>query len=553
MNPKYLPRIMKEIKELNEDPSLRTVVQPDPKDEMDIYYFTTIPNDGPMSGMPIIGRMVIPVNYPTDPPVLNLYTHTGRYNVDVYASYRDSKVHSSLCFDILRSKKNGGIWIPEYTISCLFASLMQSIVCYNVPQDYGGTKAEPVSMEKMASLERSTYRTYEQYKHLVPEIPVYGKVYAIPVKCRVAQFPASMRTPVNNRQQKIVSSKPFKLQDSITCSFDISDLKNNPNVVFSVILSNRPNDPVGRQRDTILIRDGVTATAAKKTRRGATSWFYHGTPMNKGIHNLTVTVHKNQFTISYLEEETGQMVVFGDSVVSFLREKELQSYNDPFYLSVFMKKKSGRDVTIRTLGGSDGYIHPSNAGDQLVDMMKKIEITTKSKNVDPSEKIPVYIGLEFDDTSSGQLDVKLVENLKLKYPSYKKSNCNSKNHGHVTLAYYKSFKTVDDYTSFITSNYVKDDPILVNVTGYVMNDYCVTFLVEVPSEVVYTPTDKSLHVTALLNGKPPVYSNTLIENTMNPSSGSDPKDSGTVVMFDTPYVAKSNIKFYGKLRKNSFK
>ena len=279
MNPKYLPRIMKEIEELNQDPSLRSVVQSDPDDQMDIYYFTMIPNDGPMSGMPIVGRMVIPEHYPNSPPVLNVYTNTGRYNVDVYSSYRESKTHSSLCFDILRSKANGGTWIPEYTISCLFASLIQAIVCYNVPQEYGGDHGEPVSMEKMAGLERSTYQTYNQYKHLVPEIPQYGKVYAIPVACRTLRFPASMRTG-NVRQQQIYSSQPFKLTDSMTCSFDVSDLKSNPYVVFSVILSNKKNDPVGRQRDTILIRDGVTATAAKKTRRGQTTWFYHGTPMN---------------------------------------------------------------------------------------------------------------------------------------------------------------------------------------------------------------------------------------------------------------------------------
>ena len=265
-----------------------------------------------------------------------------------------------------------------------------------------------------------------------------------------------------------------------------------------------------------------------------------------------MTIHNNQFTISYLEEETGKMVVFGDSVVSFLRERELQSYSDPFYLNIFMKRKSGGHVTIRTLSGSEGYIHPSNAGNQLSEMVKQVQITPKRTNVS-TNKQPVYIGLELDDVSSGQLDAKLVQNLGKKYSNYKKSNCNSKNHGHVTLVYYKSFKTLDEYAQFISGNYEQDAPVSVNVTGYVMNDKCIAFLVDVPSDVVYVPRDKHLHVTALLNGKPPVYSNTLIENTMNPSNSADASDRGKIVTFDTPYEAKAAVKFYGKLRKNSFK
>lgn len=68
-------------------------------------------------------------SYPEDPPVVKLYTQTKRYNVDVFRAVLDSDVQrSSMCFDILRSQADGGSWKPEYTLSCLFASLMSAIV-----------------------------------------------------------------------------------------------------------------------------------------------------------------------------------------------------------------------------------------------------------------------------------------------------------------------------------------------------------------------------------------------------------------------------------------
>jgi hypothetical protein len=61
--------------------------------------------------------------------VVKLYTPTRRYNVDVYRDVLDRDVQrSSMCFDILRSQGEGGSWRAEYTLSCLFASLMSAIV-----------------------------------------------------------------------------------------------------------------------------------------------------------------------------------------------------------------------------------------------------------------------------------------------------------------------------------------------------------------------------------------------------------------------------------------
>lgn len=41
-------------------------------------------------------------------------------------------------------------------------------------------------------------------------------------------------------------------------------------------------DLQGKKLNTILFRNGVTATAAKKLKNKNISWFYHGRPLNNG-------------------------------------------------------------------------------------------------------------------------------------------------------------------------------------------------------------------------------------------------------------------------------
>jgi len=68
--------------------------------------------------------------------------------------------------------------------------------------------------------------------------------------------------------------------------------------VFSVILSNKPGiDLFGNDSDTILLRNGVTGTAANKTAGDKIIWFYHGRLLNDG--NLSVCITQDQFTMSY--------------------------------------------------------------------------------------------------------------------------------------------------------------------------------------------------------------------------------------------------------------
>ena len=582
MSLKNIARVNKEIEDLNNDPSLRTVIQQDPNDRVGVYYFTMVPNDGPMSGLPIVGRMFITSEYPTNPPVLNVYTNTGRYNVDVYSCYRNSDSHSSLCFDILRpSSDPNSVWKSDYTVSCLFASLMQSLVCFDVPQDYGGTQPEYVAMEKLAGLKKTTVSTYDFYrkKGLVPEIPDYGKVPAKKVRCGNFVLPLTMQTvspsynSYNGRtfgQQKLFTSRPFKLSDSLTVNLDVTELAKNPYVVFSVILSNAPNDPVGRKRGTILIRDGVTATAAKKVRHGATKWFYHGTPMNEGMSRFNVTIHNNQFTMSYLDNESGQMVVFGDSVVSFLREKELKANQDNFYLTIFLKNKQGQNIQIKNLNLNEGFVHPNNyveGVDDLTESVEKLSLNNKkawftnrsnaksatSSGGSAKQRLPVYIGLEVNQEGSIILDYKLKEILGYDYKRYGESKCNGSNNGHLTLTYYKSFSDLESWMSFISENYQEGDSRKVNVIGFAKDPNCVAFIVQTDEKTVFLPKEKKLYITGLLERKPTTYSGQLLDNVLNedlnPKEGCD----DSVVFFENPIEIDSIVRYYGNLRKNSFK
>jgi hypothetical protein len=151
MKPNILQRVWKEVKDANADfYNLRTAISPDTThDDATRFDFMMLPNDGAMAHLTLVGVFFIPEvckysiftsiqtdfppfvqEYPESPPVVQLYNPTQRFNVDVYQGVIGSSgpPRSSMCFDILRSPAQGGSWKSEYTISCLFASLMSAIV-----------------------------------------------------------------------------------------------------------------------------------------------------------------------------------------------------------------------------------------------------------------------------------------------------------------------------------------------------------------------------------------------------------------------------------------
>ncbi|KAI0407430.1 hypothetical protein F4802DRAFT_611893 [Xylaria palmicola] len=364
MNSTKRKRIWRETQDVNADFfNLRTVIVPASDDDLSQFYFIMSPNDGCMAHMKVAGCLYIPNTYPESPPVVHLYTKTGRYNVDVYSGYLGDRTRSTLCFDILRSEANGGAWKPEYSISTLFASLMSAIVSFYVPQQSGGEIAEYVSMEKLERVKKAAQETHEQYKHLLPILPEIPLVEATAVSAKQLSFPS----PITSGDVTKTTAGPIYLQSPYSnihsFAMDLSEL--HAGVVFSVILSNSETDLEGKKSGTILVRNGVTATAARKRANEKTKWFYHGKPMNDGDMRLHVTIGRDQMTFAYYSN--GRHYVHGDCPVSRLTESQIGDVRGiPFYIHVYLRRKSGEPVGVIWLDTEGkGCIHA--AMDQMAE------------------------------------------------------------------------------------------------------------------------------------------------------------------------------------------
>jgi hypothetical protein len=147
MKANVIKRVWAEVQDVNADFfNLRTVLTADGDHDVSRFSFMMRPNDGAMAHLILVGALHIPEvhtrfpscsnkadlikNYPEYPPVVQLYTTTQRFNVDVYQwrLQETTRPESTMCFDILRGPSEGGSWKPEYTLSSLFASLMAAIV-----------------------------------------------------------------------------------------------------------------------------------------------------------------------------------------------------------------------------------------------------------------------------------------------------------------------------------------------------------------------------------------------------------------------------------------
>ncbi|KAJ3036252.1 hypothetical protein HDV00_002966 [Rhizophlyctis rosea] len=106
---------------------------------LSLFYFVLIPNDGVLVHQSLIGKLIMKDTYPTTPPLIHLFTATGRYNVDVYR-FRLNARDPAGSTSILPSKAEGGKWEEIYTLSCPLASLTQALVSTHVRVEYGGEK-----------------------------------------------------------------------------------------------------------------------------------------------------------------------------------------------------------------------------------------------------------------------------------------------------------------------------------------------------------------------------------------------------------------------------
>lgn len=534
-------RVLKEVSYVNADfQTLRTFIAP-VTDVVGVLHFLMYPADGAMADKPLCGRILIPRDYPSSPPVVHLLTRTNRYNVDIYHTYTNKdyleQMHSSMCFDILRSKDNGGIWEIDYTLSALIASLLQAIVSLKVVQEYGGEKEEFVSMETLAAVHHNVDQTYDINKAIMPIPKSINKIDAVPVTTKYFSFPKTI-TSNYNQSDLIVTSNSILLQkigsDPYTIGLDLTNLKSNPYTIFSLVLSNSMNDLAGKRYETILIRNGVTATAAKKKYGNKINWFYHGKPMNQNNLRLIVTIGHGQFCISYIDND--RKIVHGDCPVSFLTPAEIGDVtNIPFYLNIYMKNKRGSPITITTFKPESGYLHP---------IVSKYE-TKKDKWETMGIPPPVYVSASLNGDMTQKLKEYLMDQLteqKIPLEPYKVKR-GVKDNAHVTLAYYNEFPTLDEYATVIESHYLnkKDKEIDIEVIGYGVDKHCVAAIVKLNDDIKYYPIDKKLHLTMMLNGKQPVYSNELLKRLSNKDHKLTADER--LIMLDKPLQLKCIIKF----------
>jgi len=335
--PQTFQKILKEVKDVNDDfHNLRTVIKE--TETVGVLHFIQYPADGALSNKPIFGRVIITNYYPETPPIVHIFTRTNRFNVDVYNNYCYdlTSLHSSACFDILNAGY-GGTWQKDFTLSALLASLLQAIVSMYVAQQHGGEVSEFVSMEKLSDIHKNVEQTYNKYRRYIPEGRLIKKVEPETINTKCFDF-GSVKE-FETLTEKTVISKAFKLneiENSLSIGVDCSELYKNKSTVFSIVMTTNPNDLTGKKKDTILFRNGVTGSAAKKLLNKETMWFYHGIPLNSPDMKVVITITNNQFIICY--EENGFYYIHGDYPVAYLREPEL--FGKDFYLCLYLKNKN---------------------------------------------------------------------------------------------------------------------------------------------------------------------------------------------------------------------
>ena len=360
-------KVLKEVQDVNDDfKTLRTRIEAVP-DYLGIFHFLLYPSDGAIADKPICGRIFITSDYPQGPPIVHVLTMTNRYNVDIFNSsaYTLSTLHSSSCFDILKAgyagSENSGSWKKDYTISALIASLLQSIVTINVPQQYGPEIQEFVTMEKLKKIHLEVDKTYNRYSRLMPEGLIIDGILSNKVITEQFIFKENQfisNTNNADNADSVIVSDPVTITSKkvLSIGLDLSKLQKNVNTVFSIVLTTNPKDLVGKIKDTILFRNGVTGTAAAK-KGPKTNWFYHGRPLNQENLKVVVTLGHEEFTISYSVNDE-PYVIHGDLPVAFLTKKDIENLRPglKFYLCLLLKNKGGQQVSVNLFKPECGLI-----------------------------------------------------------------------------------------------------------------------------------------------------------------------------------------------------
>ena len=223
-------------------------------------------------------------------------------------------------------------------------------------------------MSRLRQAKYDAKKTFETYKSRLPEVPRIPLVEATAVPAKSLFAPSTIEAG----RPDLITSEPIFLQtgtDEVR-SFAVDLSRLHAGIVFSVILSSSPTDILGRELATILVRNGVTATAARKVKGKPMAWFYHGKPMNDGDMRLHVTIGRDQMTFAYYED--GRLYVHGDCPLSRLSKEHIGDVKGiPFYVHIYTKdKQAGKEpsstIDLLDINGK-GYIHESVGQDERND------------------------------------------------------------------------------------------------------------------------------------------------------------------------------------------
>lgn len=272
-------------------------------------------------------------------------------------------------------------------------------------QQYGEPRPEFVSMEKLHAVKREAKDIFNKHKSHLPDVPKIPLVEAIMVPAKSLFGPQRLEAG----SPDTVTSEPIYLQtgtDEVhSFAVDLSGLHSG--IIFSVILSNSKTDLLGRKGGTVLVRNGVTATAARKLPNARTVWFYHGKPMNEGDMRLHVTIGRDQMTFAYYED--GHIYVHGDCPVSRLSEEHIgYAQRMPFYVHIYSKDKTAGTamfkgpVAIEVLDiDGKGYIHESVGEDERQDFGFELIDASEAEEVRNIDQEPGEQDGGLDETLAG--------------------------------------------------------------------------------------------------------------------------------------------------------
>ena len=388
-------RLNDEIKYINgQFQNLRTFIVPDTKsDRRDLFYFAMFPADGSLSvhDIPLVGKMFIARSYPRYPPCLHLFNKTGRFNVDVFwEGENSSRPVSSMCFDILgrENEEPYGIGNEKISWASVFASLLQAIVSFKVPQKGSNyEREEAVSMSTMVLQHKSSEDIWKRYQHLFAKCPQIAKTHAKRVKVHKPILFQKDFIPISFTQGKrTYTSTGFRLNSADFCvQIDLTDfrkfkhMEHRYNFVVSFIISNSQTDVVGRNPQTILIRNGITGTAAKKLKFEDTIWFYHGQPLiDYSVINLTVSHGQVTMVVENDAQDKSDLEIHGDTVLSYLSTAEIGKLDSSeiFYLNICVEAKNTLQLA---LGEPTSNGTPKITGQVLNEKDFAIRVNTHTK------------------------------------------------------------------------------------------------------------------------------------------------------------------------------